>query len=53
MDKIKILAENFSLPDPRQTLYDFCPSYSMEPHFGIMKKLDNNMPEELWRCYVL
>lgn len=46
MDKIKILAVYFSLPDPRQTLCQFCPSHSMEPHFGIMKKLDNNMQEK-------
>lgn len=43
IDKIKILAVNFSLPDLRQTLYHFCPSHSMEPPFGIMKKLDNSM----------
>lgn len=38
MDKIKILAVIFSPPDPRQTLYHFRPSHSMESHFGIMKK---------------
>lgn len=30
LEKIKILAVNFSLPDPRQPLYHFCPSHSME-----------------------
>lgn len=43
IDKIKVFAVNFSLPDPRQTLDHFCPSHSMDTHFGIIKKLDNNM----------
>lgn len=42
-DKFLILAVNFLLPNPRQTLNRFCPFCSVDLHFEIIKKLDNNL----------